>query len=106
MADQEEKLAVLEEIDVPDGEGADCTPLVLIHDGSGMTFQYYMLQIQDRPVYAITNPYFSDGSTPEGGVTQLALEYIKAIDADLGDVEIIVGGTSAHVSMRPDLTCV
>lgn len=92
MAETATTLAFLEEIDIPVDEDSHATPIILIHDGSGTTFQYYLLEPLNRPIYAISNPYFNTGTRPMGGVPQLAKEYIRAIEEEIGDGDIIIGG--------------
>lgn len=87
--------AVLERVDRLQAP-AFHTPLVLIHDGGGTTFQYYMLKPLYRRLYAIPNPYFDEGgSPPAGGVPQLAKEYAEAIQATIGNGPVLIGGTAA-----------
>lgn len=86
--------AILEEIDNPkDGYGS-AIPLVLIHDGGGSIFQYFMVGSLGRTIYGIANPYFESGVRPEGGIPQLAKEYAEAIRGTIETGPVIIGGTT------------
>jgi hypothetical protein len=89
--------AVLERLDTLRLRGhASHIPLILIHDGGGTIFEYYMLGPLYRRTYGIPNPYFHDGgSPPAGGVPQLAKEYAEAIQATIRNGPILIGGTTA-----------
>ncbi|KAF2158325.1 hypothetical protein M409DRAFT_38329 [Zasmidium cellare ATCC 36951] len=82
--------AHLECIEVSD-QDSTALPLVLVHDGGGTVFQYFLLGPFYRQVYAISSPYFRGGGKPEGGIPQLAKEYARAIQAELGQGNIILG---------------
>ncbi|QIW98567.1 hypothetical protein AMS68_004085 [Peltaster fructicola] len=86
--------AEAQEIYQGEREDEAATPIVLIHDGGGTVFQYYMLEYLGRRTYAIANPYFESGSKPEGGLPELAKEYVKAIQAAIGNGPVILGGWS------------
>lgn len=90
--------AILEEVDKPMHGYGSATPLVLIHDGGGTIFQYFMLGSLRRATYAIANPYFDDGIKPAGGIPQLAKEYAEAIRGTIGKGPVIVGGTTIATS--------
>ena len=80
-------------------EELDCSynpavPLVLIHDGGGTIFQYYMLGPLNRTTFAIASPYFDSGIRPTGGVPELAKEYASAIRNEIGRGSVILGGTT------------
>ncbi|KAK2754878.1 putative secondary metabolism biosynthetic enzyme [Arachnomyces sp. PD_36] len=84
------------------------TPLILIHDGGGTTFDYFFLGNIHRSTYGIHNPNFLSGVPWDGGIPQLAGLYIEFIRALLfpkgpspgapsqgsGPTEIILGGWS------------
>lgn len=55
------------------------TPLFLIHDGGGTTFDYFFLGDLRRTTYGIHNPNFSTGVPWDGGIPQLASLYIVFI---------------------------
>jgi pimeloyl-ACP methyl ester carboxylesterase len=82
----------LEEIQACDTPGESNTPLVLIHDGGGTTFQYWLLEDLNRQVFGIASPYFESGQKPPGGIKQLANDYASAIRTHLGPTKIILGG--------------
>ncbi|EGS17514.1 uncharacterized protein CTHT_0068440 [Thermochaetoides thermophila DSM 1495] len=52
-------------------------PLVLVHDGGGTTFCYHFLGYLGRPVYGIDNPHYDSGKAWEGGIPEMAREYLK-----------------------------
>ena len=85
--------AVLEKIDEPEQGSSSTTPLVLIHDGSGTIFHYYMLGPLNRTVYGVAYPYFDDQAIPPGDLHQLAKEYAQAIRETIGKGSVIVGGS-------------
>jgi hypothetical protein len=86
---------------VEDGEEHSTTlPLVLIHDGGGTIFQYYLLGPFSRQVFGISSPYFESGSKPPDGVPQLAKEYAHAIEAEIGHGDIVLGGEPAYPFVR------
>lgn len=84
--------AELEEIDKPRDSKSSAVPLVLIHDGGGTIFQYYMLGPLNREVYGIANPYHNASEKPAGGIHELAREYVEAIRKTIGRGPVIVGG--------------
>jgi pimeloyl-ACP methyl ester carboxylesterase len=69
-------------------------PLILMHDGGGTTFSYFMLGALGRDVYAIHNPNFFDGSIMEGGMDAMARHYIGLIDKAGIRGPVILGGWS------------
>ncbi|KAM7189111.1 hypothetical protein V8F33_010232, partial [Rhypophila sp. PSN 637] len=54
-------------------------PLFLIHDGGGTIFNYFLLGPLGRAVWGIYNPRFESGGRWEGGVSQMASEYLALI---------------------------
>lgn len=92
--------ARLEEVDINE-LNCGSPPLILIHDGGGTTFQYYMLGPLQRSTYAISNPYFRDGVAPPGGIPHLAEEYAAAIRKTMRGRIIIGGRLSSAQSLRP-----
>ncbi|OAA58234.1 Thioesterase [Cordyceps fumosorosea ARSEF 2679] len=85
------------------------TPVFLFHDGGGTTFAYHCLDPLQRFTYGVRNPHFFSGRRFEGGVPEMAAEYITriraAVAADsftpkrrdnggVGPVDILVGGWS------------
>ncbi|KAK4092788.1 Amt4 [Purpureocillium lilacinum] len=70
------------------------TPIVLIHDGGGTIFSYFILGSLNRDVWAIYNPKFFDGEAWEGGMDEMARHYIDLIvDAGISGT-ILLGGWS------------
>lgn len=67
-------------------------PLVLLHDGGGTTFSYFMLGSLNRDVWAIHNPNYWDGSIMEGGMDAMAKHYIELIEKAGLRGPIILGG--------------
>lgn len=66
-------------------------PLVLIHDGGGTTFSYFVLGSLARDVWAIHNPKFFDGLPWEGGMDEMAKKYLDLIAGELSG-PIMLGG--------------
>lgn len=85
--------AELQEVYEAERGDEDLAPIVLIHDGGGTIFQYFMLGYLGRRTYAIANPYFQSGSQPKGGLPELAKEYAEAIKQEIGKGPVIIGGT-------------
>lgn len=69
-------------------------PLVLIHDGGGTIFSYYLLGEIGRPVWGIANPRFDTNDSWEGGIPAMATQYLKWIKEAVPRGKIIVGGWS------------
>ncbi|KAK2062294.1 hypothetical protein LY76DRAFT_613801 [Colletotrichum caudatum] len=51
-------------------------PLVLIHDGGGTSFTYFLLDSLHRDVWAIHNPHYHTGEVWPGGMVEMAHHYI------------------------------
>lgn len=70
------------------------TPLVLIHDGSGTTFSYFILGDLGRDVWAIHNAHISSSvaSKSMGSVKEMACHYIELILAAGITGPILLGG--------------
>lgn len=66
------------------------TPLVLIHDGSGLTVSYERLTGLGRRVWGIANPRFAS-SEPWDGLLQMAKSYSSLIFDEI-DGPVILGG--------------
>ncbi|KAK2592736.1 hypothetical protein QQS21_009579 [Conoideocrella luteorostrata] len=87
-------------------------PLVLIHDGGGTTFSYFILGSLSRDVWAIHNPKYFDGLAWEGGMDEMARTYLKFIVDEGLSGPIMLGGwslggflslTMAHlIAQNPD----
>ncbi|KAH7324588.1 Alpha/Beta hydrolase protein [Stachybotrys elegans] len=69
-------------------------PLVLLHDGGGTTFSYFLLGSLQRDVWAIHNPKFWDAGVWEGGVDEMARHYIKLMREAGITGEVYLGGWS------------
>ena len=67
-------------------------PLVLIHDGGGTTFSYFMLGNLRREVWAIHNPRHWTAEPWQGGISEMAAEYIDLIHAAGIRGPILLGG--------------
>ncbi|KAF8891957.1 polyketide synthase [Gymnopilus junonius] len=71
---------------------SDVSPLVLIHDGSGITVSYERICTLNRRVWAISNPRLGS-SEPWDSLAQMAQAYAKLISDEMKG-PIIVGGWS------------
>ncbi|KAK3903404.1 Alpha/Beta hydrolase protein [Staphylotrichum tortipilum] len=70
-------------------------PIVLIHDGGGTIFSYYCLGELNRPVFGIANPRYESGATWEGGLTEMASQYVRFVKEAVPEGgDIILGGWS------------
>ena len=74
----------------PGNPGNDLDPLVLIHDGSGISMKYNNIKPQDRPLWTISNPKLSE---KEGwsSLNAMASAYADAIAFKIGR-SCILGG--------------
>lgn len=76
------------------------TPVVLIHDGGGTTFNYHLVcPSYGRRVFGIANPNFHTGrSWLPGGIPEMARHYVRLLRGALGGggrrKSIILGGWS------------
>ena len=70
------------------------TPLVLIHDGSGLIFSYFLLGPLGRPVYGIYNPNFESGGNWEGGLHEMAKAYVPLVKSVVPSGKVLLGGWS------------
>jgi hypothetical protein len=68
------------------------TPLVLIHDGGGTTFSYFILGNLHRDVWAIHNPKFFTAELWEGGMDEMARHYISLLQKAGISGTIFLGG--------------
>ncbi len=69
-------------------------PIVLIHDGGGTTFSYFIIGNLQREVWAIHNPNYWTADLWEGGMDEMARHYIALMkDAGISG-PIILGGKS------------
>lgn len=69
-------------------------PLILIHDGGGSTFSYYLLPSLQRTVYAIHNPRLFSGRPWAGGIPAMARAYLDLIRMALPSGKVFLGGKS------------
>jgi len=75
-------------------KGQRNTPLVLIHDGGGTTFGYFILGNLRRDVWALHNPYYSTSATWEGGMDEMARHYVGLLEKAGIRGDIFLGGWS------------
>jgi len=68
------------------------TPLILVHDGSGLAVSYRQILSLDRRLYGINNPHFLTSHT-WSSITQIAESYANFIQEEL-DEPVIIGGKS------------
>ena len=69
------------------------TPLVLIHDGSGLTISYRSIADLNRDVWGINNPRFANPACPWESVLEMAESYAEYILNKLkGSSSLILGG--------------
>lgn len=73
--------------------GAPATlPLVLIHDSSGLAFNYHLLDDLNRDVYGIGDPLFGTDRAWQGGIPEMAKVYAAAVLERIGEGPILLGG--------------
>ena len=68
------------------------TPLVLIHDGSGLTISYRCIANLNRDVWGINNPRFASRAGPWESVLEMAESYAEYILDKLKGGSLILGG--------------
>ena len=66
-------------------------PLVLIHDGGGTTFQYYMLDLLGREMYGVSNPHFESGKK-WNSIREMGETYAGFIRSAIPSGKILLGG--------------
>ncbi|KAG6116123.1 hypothetical protein E4U13_002086 [Claviceps humidiphila] len=69
-------------------------PLVLLHDGGGTTFSYFLLGSLGRDVWAVHNSRYFTGDAWEGGMEQMVLVYLDGLVKEGIRGEIMLGGWS------------
>ncbi len=69
-------------------------PLVLIHDGGGTIFSYYLVGDLGRAVYGIANPRYDTGRAWTGGIPEMARHYLAFVKAAVPSGPVILGGWS------------
>ncbi len=72
----------------------DATPLVLIHDGGGTIFSYYLLDDLGRRLWGIANPRFKTGVPWAGGLHEMATIYAGLVARAVPSGGVILGGWS------------
>lgn len=74
--------------------GARATlPVVLIHDSSGLVFNYHLLEDLRRDVFGIEDPLFETDKSWASGIPEMAEAYASAVAATIGQGPIILGGS-------------
>ena len=68
------------------------TPLVLIHDGSGLTISYRCIADLNRDVWGISNPRFASPANPWESVLEMAESYSEYILDKFKGSSLILGG--------------
>lgn len=76
----------------PGPPGTRRAPLFLLHDGGGTIFNYFLLKPLNRPVYGIANPRTAPGQDWEGGLHQMAAEYLPMIKEATQGRPVMLGG--------------
>ncbi|KAI6784865.1 uncharacterized protein J7T54_007959 [Emericellopsis cladophorae] len=74
--------------------GTTNLPLVLIHDGGGTSFAYFLLGELERDVWAIHDPNYWQGKTWPGGMDEMARHYIVLMHNAGIRGKILLGGWS------------
>ncbi|KAL3420509.1 thioesterase domain-containing protein [Phlyctema vagabunda] len=74
--------------------GTRRAPLVLLHDGGGTIFSYFLLKAPNCAVYGIHNPRTQPPQDWEGGLPQMALEYLTVLKKRFQNRPILLGGWS------------
>lgn len=69
-------------------------PLLLIHDGGGTCFAYWCLNELDRRLYGIHNPIFHSREPREGGIPEVARQYVQMARKVIPKGRFILGGWS------------
>ena len=67
-------------------------PLVLIHDGGGLSVSYCYLGPLDRDVYGIQNPHFFSAEPWKDGVPEMGQVYAKIVQSAVPSGPILLGG--------------
>lgn len=84
------------------------TPVFLFHDGGGTTFAYHCLNPLKRFVYGVRNPYFYNEKRFEGGLPEMAAQYVRwvkaAVAADAFPAKRrVVGGKTTMTTTPVDI---
>lgn len=72
--------------------GKNAVPLVLIHDATGSIFSYFLLGDLDRDVWAIFDPKHDNGLCWDGGIPEMAQQYIGLLQATGITGPVLLGG--------------
>lgn len=67
-------------------------PLVLVHDGSGLVYDYLCLSRLSRPVYAFYDPSFFSEREWRGGIPEMAACYYDLMHEEVPPGQILLGG--------------
>lgn len=67
-------------------------PLVLIHDGGGLSVSYCYLDSLNRDVYGLQNPHFYSEEPWKDGVPEMGQVYAKMIQSAVSSGPILLGG--------------
>ncbi|KAL8766516.1 MAG: hypothetical protein Q9209_006732 [Squamulea sp. 1 TL-2023] len=91
----------------PGKRGKHSPPLVLIHDGSGLSSKYRSIKDQSRPLWGVSNPKISSADS-WADLDAMARAYVDRIRVSIGE-PLILGGWSfggvvafhaAHILMK------
>jgi iterative type I PKS product template protein len=83
--------------DSPTSSHTERSPLVLIHDGSGLINHYERLPPLYRTVFGIQNPHFITAQ-PWDSLVKMAAQYAQRISASLPKGGVLLGGTAYRTS--------
>ncbi|KAH8105565.1 polyketide synthase [Phellopilus nigrolimitatus] len=70
------------------------SPLILVHDGSGLSHCYSRIGNLGRSLWGINNPKLISGESWKGGVAEMATHYVEQIKPIVTDEGCILGGWS------------
>lgn len=76
------------------------TPLILIHDGSGLISSYFWLGPLGRKVIGIFNPHFESGGNWAGGLREMATVYTGLIESVVPRGKVLLGGNALSSHSR------
>ncbi|KAH8109903.1 polyketide synthase [Phellopilus nigrolimitatus] len=68
------------------------SPLILVHDGSGLSHCYSRIGNLGRSLWGINNPKLISGESWKGGVAEMATHYVEQIKPIVTDEGCILGG--------------
>lgn len=87
------------------GTNPSAVPLVLIHDGGGTVDSYRALGPFDCDCWAISDPRFEDGRPWQGGMREMARNYLNLIKERVPQKNILLGGWSFGGLLSVELAC-